>query len=109
MKNRVVVAKEALEAAEQLQEALSASLSEDSRPEERTTLEHTRHQISRHAPSFEGSCSRAQPGSCAALPPEFMGFIFLALLIGQHPTARLDFTQECVRRAKLGHLKSSAS
>lgn len=58
VKNRVVVAKEALEAAEQLQKALSASLSEDSRPEERTTLEHTRHQISRHAPSFEGSCSR---------------------------------------------------
>eukprot|EP00208_Stichococcus_sp_RCC1054_P001566 CAMPEP_0206145270 /NCGR_PEP_ID=MMETSP1473-20131121/26851_1 /ASSEMBLY_ACC=CAM_ASM_001109 /TAXON_ID=1461547 /ORGANISM="Stichococcus sp, Strain RCC1054" /LENGTH=304 /DNA_ID=CAMNT_0053541415 /DNA_START=206 /DNA_END=1116 /DNA_ORIENTATION=- len=46
VKNRVTVAKEALEAAQELQEALSVSLSDDSSPEERAALEQTQHQIS---------------------------------------------------------------
>ena len=88
VKNRVVVAKEALEAAEQLQEALSASLSEDSGPEERTTLEHTRHQISRRAPSLEVAvdgarpCSRAQDRNLPAPTPNFRDPLFRLFPLG---------------------------
>ncbi len=50
VKNRVTVAKEALKAAEELREALSVSLSNDSGPEERAALEHTQQQVDRRAP-----------------------------------------------------------
>lgn len=55
VKNRVTVAKEALEAAQELQEALSVSLSDDSSPEERAALEQTQHQISRCADIMYGT------------------------------------------------------
>lgn len=56
VKNRVDVAKEALEAAEQLRDALTASLSDDSGPEERSALEHTQQQID----SLEGQIAQEE-------------------------------------------------
>lgn len=49
VKNRVEVAKEALEAAEQLRDALAASLSDESGAEERSALDVTQRQIDRLA------------------------------------------------------------